>query len=151
MFVYIISIILIYRNIREALGRTGRFRAVRRILRAAFHRLCFTFCACLLPIPLASANLYAAGESPLTSESEALPEYLVKAVMLYHFARFTKWPKDAFTDSDTPVRICVLGQDPFGPDLDSLVSYQIRGRDIVHPPHNYEMESIRLRSRRIDT
>ncbi len=51
--------------------------------------------------------------------------------MLYHFARFTKWPKDAFTDSDTPVRICVLGQDPFGSDLDSLVSHQIRGRDIV--------------------
>ena len=104
---------------------------MRRILRAAFHRHCRTFCACLLAILLASADLRAASEPPLTSESEALPEYLVKAVMLYHFARFTKWPKDAFTDSDTPVRICVLGQDPFGSDLDSLVSYQIRGRDIV--------------------
>ncbi len=104
---------------------------MRRILRAAFHRLFLIFCACLLAISLASANLHAASEPPLTSESEALPEYLVKAVMLYHFARFTKWPKDAFADSDTPVRICVLGQDPFGSDLDSLVSHQIRGRDIV--------------------
>ncbi len=124
---------------------------MRSILQAAFHRLCLTVGACLLAIPLASADLHAASDSPQTSASEGVPEYLVKSAMLYHFARFTKWPKDAFTDSDTPVRICVLGQDPFGSDLDSLVSYQIRGRDIVHPRHNYEMESIRLRSRRIDT
>ncbi len=104
---------------------------MRSILRAAFHRLCLTVGACLLVIPLASADLHAASESPLPSESEAVPEYLVKAAMLYHFARFTKWPKDVFTDSDTPFRICVLGQDPFGSDLDSLVSHQIRGRDIV--------------------
>ncbi len=104
---------------------------MRRIQRAAFHKFFLMFCACLLATPLASANLHAASEPPLTSESEALPEYLVKAVMLYHFARFTKWPKAAFPDSDTPVRICVLGQDPFGSDLDSLVSYQIRGRDII--------------------
>ena len=102
-----------------------------RNLRAAFHELCLTVCACLLAIPLASADLHAASESPLTSESEAVPEYLVKSAMLYHFARFTKWPKDVFTDSDTPFRICVLGQDPFGSDLDSLVSHQIRERDIV--------------------
>ncbi len=104
---------------------------MRSTLRAAFHRLCRALCACLLAIPLASEDLHAASEPPLTSESEALPEYLVKAVMLYHFARFTKWPKDVFADSDTPFRICVLGQDPFGSDLDSLVSHQIRGRDIV--------------------
>ncbi len=114
-----------------ALGRTGGFKVVPRILRAAFHRLCLTVCACLLAIPLASADLHAASESPVTSESEAVPEYLVKAAMLYHFARFTKWPKGIFTDSDAPFRICVLGQDPFGSDLDALVSYQIRGRDIV--------------------
>ncbi len=104
---------------------------MRSILRAAFHRLCLTVGACLLAIPLASADLHAASEPPLPSESEAVPEYLVKAAMLYHFARFTKWPKDVFTDSDTPFRICVLGQDPFGSDLDTLVSHQIRGRDIV--------------------
>ena len=102
-----------------------------RILRAAFHRLCLTVCACLLAIPLAGADLYAAGESPLTSESEAVPEYVVKSAMLYHFAKFTKWPKGVFTNADAPFRICVLGQDPFGSDLDSLVNHQIRGRDIV--------------------
>ena len=104
---------------------------MRRILRAAFHGLCLTVCVCLLVIPLASADLHAASESPPTSGSEAVPEYLVKSAMLYHFARFTKWPKDVFTDSDTPFRICVLGQDPFGSDLDSLINHQIRGRDIV--------------------
>jgi len=104
---------------------------MRRVLRAAFHRLCLTVCVCLLVIPLASADLHAASESPLTSESEAFPEYLVKSAMLYHFASFTKWPKDVFTDSGAPFRICVLGQDPFGTDLDALVSHQIQGRDIV--------------------
>ena len=101
------------------------------ILRAVFHRLCLTVYVCLLAIPLASADLYAASESSLASESEAVPEYLVKSAMLYHFARFTKWPKDEFSDSDAPFRICVLGQDPFGSDLDSLVNHQIRGRDIL--------------------
>ncbi len=104
---------------------------MRRIQRAVFHKFFLMICACLFAIPLASADLHAASESPQTSASEGLPEYLVKAAMLYHFARFTKWPKDAFTDSDTPVRFCVLGQDPFGSDLDSLVSHQTQGRDIV--------------------
>ncbi len=104
---------------------------MRRIQQATFHKLFLMFSACLLAIPLASADLQAASEAPQTTESEGLPEYFVKAAMLYHFARFTKWPKDAFADSDTPVRICVLGQDPFGSDLDTLVHHQIRKRDIV--------------------
>ena len=55
----------------------------------------------------------------------------MKSAMLYHFATFTRWPKNSFTFPDTPIRFCVLGEDPFGPDLDSLVNYQIHGRDIL--------------------
>lgn len=65
------------------------------------------------------------------AQTPAMPEYLVKSAMLYHFARFTKWPEHTFEDSDVPYRFCVIGQDPFGPDLDALIRETIRNRDII--------------------
>ena len=65
------------------------------------------------------------------AQKPAMPEYLVKSAMLYHFARFTRWPEHTFEDSDEPYRFCVIGKDPFGPDLDALVRETIRNRDIV--------------------
>lgn len=40
-------------------------------------------------------------------------EYALKAAFLYNFTLFTEWPGAA-----GGVRICVLGQDPFGGELD---------------------------------
>lgn len=103
---------------------------VRRINWNALRKPILLFCAGIFTTLLFSADLRAETQSS-SSMSEGLPEYLVKAVMLYHFAKFTKWPEASFEDSDTPIRFCVLGDDPFGADLDSLVNYQIRGRDIL--------------------
>lgn len=55
----------------------------------------------------------AGGESP--------GEYQVKAVFLYNFAQFVEWPVEAFADERAPLVIGVLGQDPFGPDLDATL------------------------------
>jgi hypothetical protein len=44
-------------------------------------------------------------------------EYAVKAAFLYQFARFVEWP-DSSAAASGPVRICVVGQDPFGEALD---------------------------------
>jgi hypothetical protein len=49
------------------------------------------------------------------------PEYQVKAVFLLHFAQFVDWPDQAFGDSQTPLSICVLGEDPFDGYLDDTV------------------------------
>jgi hypothetical protein len=64
----------------------------------------------LLNVPLARGQSSTAGE------------YQVKAAFLYNFAKFVDWPPSSFPNASTPLRICVLGQDPFGQEL----------RDIAH-------------------
>ncbi|HJP95474.1 MAG TPA: YfiR family protein [Pyrinomonadaceae bacterium] len=48
-------------------------------------------------------------------------EYQVKAAFLFNFAKFVEWPPNAFSDTNTPFVIGVLGQDPFGSYLDDIV------------------------------
>jgi YfiR/HmsC-like len=48
-------------------------------------------------------------------------EYQVKAVFLFNFAQFVEWPAAAFPGPDAPFVIGVLGNDPFGPELDAVV------------------------------
>jgi YfiR/HmsC-like len=49
-------------------------------------------------------------------------EYRVKAAFLLNFVKFTEWPATAFTDADSPIAICVFGDDPFGTVLDQLTA-----------------------------
>lgn len=46
--------------------------------------------------------------------SQAIDEYHVKAAFLYNFAKFVEWPAPTFKNDKDPLRICVLGQNPFG-------------------------------------
>lgn len=88
-------------------------------------------CAILLAGSVARAEVRSSDLSAQIATVPAMPEYLVKSAMLYHFARFTKWPEGTFDDPDLPYQFCVIGQDPFGPDLDALVNESIRDHDIV--------------------
>lgn len=59
-------------------------------------------------------------------------EYQVKAVFLYNFAQFVEWPAAAFADASTPFAICVLGEDPFGKQLDDVVHGEtVAGRPML--------------------
>ncbi len=59
-------------------------------------------------------------------------EYQVKAAYLYNFGRFVQWPAKGAANNDSTFTICVLGQDPFGPVLDStLAGESIEGRPVV--------------------
>jgi hypothetical protein len=49
---------------------------------------------------------------------QASAEYELKAAFLLNFAKFVDWPPRAFGGPDGPLRVCVLGADPFGPVLD---------------------------------
>ena len=51
----------------------------------------------------------------------AYGEYEVKAAFLLNFARLVQWPTTAFHDSEEPILLGVLGQDPFDGALQSLV------------------------------
>lgn len=75
---------------------------------------------------LTALLLGAACESPAGAPSE----YEVKAVFLFNFSQFVSWPPDAFAKSDSPIVIAVLGQDPFGRELDAVVSGERVG---THP------------------
>jgi hypothetical protein len=63
---------------------------------------------------------------------EGPTEHQVKAAFLYHFARFVEWPRPAGADSTAPFVFGVLGQDPFGRDLDEVVRGKtIQGRPVT--------------------
>ncbi|MGH9750575.1 MAG: YfiR family protein [Candidatus Polarisedimenticolia bacterium] len=49
-------------------------------------------------------------------------EYEVKAAYLYYLATFIEWPEGVFASADEPFSVCVLGEDPFGPVLDAILT-----------------------------
>jgi hypothetical protein len=59
-------------------------------------------------------------------------EYQVKAVFLYNFANFVKWPEKAFHSNDDSFYICIYGKDPFKKNLDIAVQGEkVQGRQIL--------------------
>ena len=58
-------------------------------------------------------------------------EYQVKAAYLFNFSKFIRWPVSAFNNHQTPIRICVLGKNPFG-NFETLVKNKIvKKRNVV--------------------
>jgi hypothetical protein len=58
----------------------------------------------------------------LQGQQPKVSEYQVKATYLYNFGRFVHWPPNATATKGDSFSICVLGQDPFGPTLDSTLA-----------------------------
>ena len=59
-------------------------------------------------------------------------EYQVKAAFLFNFAKFVEWPPEAFATDTSPIVIGVLGENPFGGDLEATIrSKQINNRSLV--------------------
>lgn len=57
--------------------------------------------------------------SAVCAQSQARPsEYQVKAAYLYNFGKFVNWPDSGQTE----FHLCVLGDDPFGDNLDSTIT-----------------------------
>ena len=51
-------------------------------------------------------------------------EYAIKATFLYKFVPFVEWPAGAFETPQSPVVICVLGNDPVAALIDSAIADQ---------------------------
>ena len=56
--------------------------------------------------------------------TENVLEAAVKATFLWKFVPFVDWPTASFDSASAPVRICVVGDDPFGAVLDQAVAGQ---------------------------
>ena len=79
-------------------------------------RLCATFIfALILALPPVAG--VAADTQPT--------EYQLKAAYLYHFAQFVDWPPSAFAETNSPLIIGVLGENPFGNDLQHVVQGKV--------------------------
>jgi hypothetical protein len=69
----------------------------------------------------------------LTPERRTEPagEYQVKALFLYNFAKFVDWPPSNFASPQDSFTLCVVGEDPFGGELDrAVVDKTIKGRRV---------------------
>ncbi len=54
-----------------------------------------------------------------------------KAILIYHFAKYTTWPKDAFQHKNEPFKLGILGDDPIGPHLERIFNNRpINGRSV---------------------
>jgi hypothetical protein len=71
----------------------------------------FARCLCLI-LSLGSSS----------SQELKMPEYQVKAAFLFNFTKLVDWPTNAFSSSNAPLTIGVLGRDPFGKALDDVVA-----------------------------
>ena len=67
------------------------------------------------------------GTCNLSAQPTKITEYKVKAAYLANFGRFTEWPGTDSVNKSESFNICVLGQDPFGADLDSAVAGETIG------------------------
>lgn len=65
-----------------------------------------------------------AAERPAVEAGPAEPsaEYRVRGTLLYRIADYVDWPASAFSSPDEPMRVCLLGKDPFGITFDRLLS-----------------------------
>lgn len=57
--------------------------------------------------------------------------YKVKAAYLYQFTKFAQWPVGFFKHKDAPIRICVLGRNPFGEILNNFSTKKSQDRPIT--------------------
>lgn len=48
-------------------------------------------------------------------------EYELKAAFLFNFAKFVDWPPEAVPPKNTPFIIGILGENPFGADLEKVI------------------------------
>lgn len=51
-------------------------------------------------------------------------EYAVKAAYLTKFGIYVEWPGTTFSSPDSPINLCIVGEDPFGPALDKAAANQ---------------------------
>ncbi len=81
---------------------------------------------CILPFLLLVCTRPIAGERSLATRG-----YPIKAAFLYNVAKFVKWPAKTFENASSPLILSVIGEDPFGDDLESLKDKKIQGRSLA--------------------
>jgi hypothetical protein len=80
----------------------------------------------------ALAALWMLAAPGMQAQSSKVSDYEVKAAYLFNFGRFVEWPAAGETDKHSAFTFCILGPDPFGPNLDHLLAGEtINGRSLI--------------------
>ena len=85
--------------------------------------------------PVAASTLAEQGTSSGLAarlEADRTKEYRVKAALLFNFIKYTTWPKSAFDKASDPIKVLVVGVDPFGDVLEKTFEGKtLHGRSIA--------------------
>jgi hypothetical protein len=86
------------------------------------------------------AGFWMAGSVVPQAAAAGSKEYQIKAAFLFNFAQFVEWPSSAFASPNSPFRIGILGEDPFGGVLRDMVRGEsVRSRRLtVQQSNNVE-------------
>ena len=60
----------------------------------------------------------------------AVPEYDVKAALIYRISKFIQWPESVFAGNGGTLRLCIIGHDDFGASIDSLAGRRVQGQTL---------------------
>jgi hypothetical protein len=77
-----------------------------------------------------ACSLFSNTYSIALAQSEENAEYPIKLAFLYNFTKFVEWPLGSYREVSAPLAICIVGHDPFSPDLEA----ELRTRKVgAHP------------------
>lgn len=86
--------------------------------------------AALSAVLLWTVLLGGAGSAARADEMAPGGGEAVTADALYNLAKFTRWPAHAFASVDAPLRLCVLGADPFSEALAAIDGRRVGNRNL---------------------
>jgi len=93
----------------------------------------------LHPLVFGFGLLFAASAIEVAATAQSTPlETQVKAAFLPKFAAYVSWPAGAIRAPDDPVLLCIIGQDPFGRNIDETAARQ---QVDLHPIQVRRLES----------
>jgi hypothetical protein len=62
-------------------------------------------------------------------EGHVISQYEIKAAYLFNFAKFVEWPASVYKNANSPIRIGILGEDPFRDILNPILNgKKVNGR-----------------------
>ena len=70
---------------------------------------------------LSLVALFIASQTCYAQPASADKEYPIKAAFLFNFTKYVEWPAASHSDSQSPIIITVLGTNPFGSAVETIV------------------------------
>ena len=83
------------------------------------------------------------GQAVALAQKASVGEYELKAVFLFNFVKFVKWPPKAFPDAKAALTIGILGDDPFAGTLERTIHGETVGGRVLRMHRSPRIEELR--------